>query len=447
MSPTTLKLFRRHEAGCVRGYQKEDRVYEHDTIKVKNRRDAKADCHCPIYAEGNLGSGANRRYLRPKTTGQRIWDDAKKMAASWAASGSAETAPAPANDGYQLVTVRDAVEAFLDSKRLNYREAATVKQFEQLLTGRLIPFADAEGIAFVQQMDSAVVWSRFRKSWVSLNPTKNRKTETTPDPVQLGPNTIGRLVTSLRAFLTFCVSREWLSDNWASRRHGIEAPQKIEPKEPFSETELKYIYEATKLVTDGKGFKVKRTGQQNATEVLNFILTMRHTGMRISDAVMLTRDQLVEFAVGPYTHAISFRPKKTENSRKENHVHVPAHPDLVAALMDMPLKQDRYFFFGGGNEERRRTNTTAWRKRVTRVFEIAADLMEEDGAKFENPPIPHRFRHTFCATLLRAGVSTRLVAQYVGDTEEVVRTHYAKFCVAEQREGALKMAEALKLSV
>jgi len=35
------------------------------------------------------------------------------------------------------------------------------------------------------------------------------------------------------------------------------------------------------------------------------------------------------------------------------------------------------------------------------------------------------------------------VAQYLGDTEDMVRTHYAKFCVAEQVEAAKVLEEAM----
>ena len=35
------------------------------------------------------------------------------------------------------------------------------------------------------------------------------------------------------------------------------------------------------------------------------------------------------------------------------------------------------------------------------------------------------------------------VASYIGDTEEIVRKHYAKFCIAEQVEAAKSLSHAL----
>lgn len=67
-----LKLFRRHEAGCRRRYPKDLRLYESDSPKTTGRR----QCLCPIYAEGTLRSSGQKRYLRPKSTGEREWKEA-----------------------------------------------------------------------------------------------------------------------------------------------------------------------------------------------------------------------------------------------------------------------------------------------------------------------------------------------------------------------------------
>src|ERR1017187_5030375 len=63
---------------------------------------------------------------------------------------------------------------------------------------------------------------------------------------------------------------------------------------------------------------------------------------------------------------------------------------------------------------------------------------------FAEHPTPHKFRHTFAATLLQGGAPIRLVAQYLGDTEETVRKHYSKFCREEQEQAATLLASAYK---
>ena len=51
---------------------------------------------------------------------------------------------------------------------------------------------------------------------------------------------------------------------------------------------------------------------------------------------------------------------------------------------------------------------------------------------FDEHPTPHRFRHTFVRILLEKGVPVADVAELVGDTEEVVRRHYAKWVPERQ---------------
>ena len=151
---------------------------------------------------------------------------------------------------------------FLEVKGSQNTSTETLRQFRQLLEKRLLPFANSKGIRYIQQMDNAEIWSEFRNSWKNLNPLRNRK----PNPGEkiqarpLAPHTARRLVEQLREFIRLCISREWLSENWASSRHGLKVETSVEPKEPFSDEELQAIYAATELISDGHGFRLKRMG-------------------------------------------------------------------------------------------------------------------------------------------------------------------------------------------
>jgi len=457
MPPANLKLFRRHESSCTGAYSKDFRIYEEDTIKRK-RREAVVDCSCTIYTEGTLYNKNVKIYLRPKSTGTRTWEDARKVRENWIDWGGTEPPVAHVNPVDELVAVPKAVQRFLTTKKnqpgVGPERLADVKRLVEL---RLIPFAESKRITFIQEMDNAGVWADFRDSWKNLNPLHNRKPkpgETLPNPA-LAKNTSSKHVGTLREFIRFCLSREWLSDNWASAEHGMKASKVIEPKEPFSDQELEYIFKAIELKTDGHGFKVKRTGQPNAREILVFIWTLRYTGLRISDVVRMERRQLVPFDAYGYTHALWCHPMKTKEQREVNFVNIPiqagnlpGHPNLVKALQELPERQGRHFFWGG--KGKLRTSITSWRSRVNDIFKLAEDLMEKDGwpmkngTHFAERPHPHKFRHTFAATLLQVGVPLRIVAQYLGDTEQTVRKHYAKFCRAEQMEAAAVLAEGMK---
>ena len=65
-----------------------------------------------------------------------------------------------------------------------------------------------------------------------------------------------------------------------------------------------------------------------------------------------------------------------------------------------------------------------WRENLEKVFKLAGPSDER--------PTPHRFRHTFVRILLEKGVPVADVAELIGDTEEVVRKHYARWFLSDR---------------
>ncbi|MGA2134913.1 MAG: hypothetical protein ABSH50_21725 [Bryobacteraceae bacterium] len=246
------------------------------------------------------------------------------------------------------------------------------------------------------------------------------------------------------------VSREWVSDNWASAEHGMKASKVIEPKEPFSDRELEYIFKATELKTDGHGFKVKCTGQPNAWEILVFIWTLRYTGLRISDVVRLERRQLVPFSAYGYTHALWCHPTKTKEQREVNFIHIPiqasnlpGHPNVVRALQELSERQGRHFFWSG--KGKLRTNITSRRSRANDVFTLAevdgeGRMAYEEWHPFRRAPAPAQIPPYLCrhaATSRSAAPNCRAIPW----RHRTDQKHYAKFCRAEQMEAAAVLAE------
>jgi integrase len=468
-----LILFRRHDRACTEGYRKDARVFESDSLAATK----KPQCKCPIYAEGTLRRDGNKKYIKQKNTGKNAWNEARRAIDNWIEWFGTEPPrgrPADSKPVYALVTVDQAIESFYMHCRGRADECSTARidQYEQLLTLRFKPFAESKKIEFIQEMDNAKIWAEFRASWKNENPNRNRKTGPcsrkrsggwTAAKQQDQPithNYRARMTADLRAVLKFWNSREWLSDNWASKEHGMTTTPIIEQKDPFREIEEAYIYQAADLVPDGKGFRNRRTGQRNAIEDRIFAWTLRHTGLRVCDVTQLDVSQLVEFKNGRFTHAIYCNPQKTKK-KNSNFVHIPipnAHfadlgfPDLVSALISLPLKHGKYFFLGGGplpargtEEWKKRVKQAAsrWEGRMNRLFRIARQLMGEDGLDFENPPHAHRFRHTFASRLLRKGATTRAVAKFLGDAEQTITNHYSKFCLTAQNEAAQELSRAL----
>ncbi len=116
-----------------------------------------------------------------------------------------------------------------------------------------------------------------------------------------------------------------------------------------------------------------------AGHALAFILTMRYTGMRISDTAMLGTSSVDENRIFLYT-------QKTGTP-----VYLPV-PDVVTTLL-RAIKPTGGYYFLRGESTRLDTCTDLWRRQLSRVFK---------EAKVANGH-PHRFRDTLAVKLLLAG--------------------------------------------
>ena len=77
-----------------------------------------------------------------------------------------------------------------------------------------------------------------------------------------------------------------------------------------------------------------------------------------------------------------------------------------------------------GDSERLETVTDLWRRGINKVFELAGT--------FEDSPTLDRFRQTFARILLQSGVTVADVADLLGDDEDTLRQHYARWVAKRQ---------------
>ena len=99
-------------------------------------------------------------------------------------------------------------------------------------------------------------------------------------------------------------------------------------------------------------------------------------------------------------------------------------PDWLRDRLSARAKRCGVRPFVVGHSDRLETVTDTWRRKIGKVFELA-------GA-FEEPPTPHRFRHTFARILLQRGVPVTDVADLLGDDEKTVREHYSRWVPERQ---------------
>jgi len=179
---------------------------------------------------------------------------------------------------------------------------------------------------------------------------------------------------------------------------------KDRPTLPFSDEEMAAIFKAA-----------KQSKRFSADSVYAFILTMRYSGLRISDTTILSRESLVGNRLKLYT------------AKTGEHVSMLLPEFVTTALGSAKSSNPKYFFWSG--HSKLPAAVSVWRKRIARVFE---DAKIADGHS-------HRFRDTFACSLLQAGVSLQDVSVLLGHrSTKITEKHYSPW--VKSRQDALDRA-------
>jgi len=173
---------------------------------------------------------------------------------------------------------------------------------------------------------------------------------------------------------------------------------------PFTEEEVTSILEKCEVY--------KGPNKKKLVVLTKFMLA---TGLRISDAVMISKSNITE--KGKEGWMVELRTMKTGTP-----VSCPLQPALVKSIM--ALDSENPFWSDKSDLE---DATKNWRKIFTKIFE---------NAGIEGHP--HQFRHTFAKRLLVAGVPIGYVASLLGNTEQICRKHYGKWI--SERQAAVNKA-------
>jgi site-specific recombinase XerD len=405
-----LKLYRRHRKECEGSHPEDARTGEFE----EGRRGWKK-CGCLIHVSGTLGGKFNRRQ-----TGKADWDEAKAVASLWEKSGSwdgqdkieepVSLPTATASSDPVRVTVARAISAFT-AEFEEYAAQATRKKYKRLLR-RLQSFSDARGYAAVDQWTTLDV-REFRSSW----------------PVS--PRTAARIMSMVKNFFEFCRENKWTTDNPArmvrNPRGRDTSDLRHEQKLPFTDAELTRMYAAaeTKYGThevkrsSGTGDRRKeitytRDNKWSGQDVADFISVSVYTGLRISDVCLFHIDRMQQDGAirlrttKAGTHVCTWVPEWLQERIRERALTVGPH------------------IFGEHRTKTLDVITEVWRRKLKKLWSLCGPWSEA--------PTPHRFRHTFARILLeRPGVTVRDVAELLGNTEDMVRKHYAAW-IPERQE-------------
>jgi integrase/recombinase XerD len=355
-----LTIYRRHKKNCA--HRSEGRKY---------RR-----CRCPIWADGFRGREEIRKSLDTCN-----WEEAQRVVREWEAQGDRPPEPEP-------VTISHAWEEFIaDAKARNLREPTLYKY--DLLSRQMKRFTENHGLRFLRELDLPML-RKFRASWPNQNLGALKKLE------------------YLRAFFRFAHENKWLEENPARK---LESPEVDErPTMPFTPEQMACILTACERYGNKcRGGRYR--GPENARRIRALVLLLRHSGLRIGDAVTLERRRIADGKLFLYT------------AKAGTPVYCPLPDFVLNALEAVPKVSETYFFWTG--ESKIGSATGDWQRALKGVFTEAGIL---DGHA-------HRFRDTFAVELLKAGVPMERVSILLGHSSiKVTEKYYSPWVAARQEQ-------------
>jgi len=389
-----INLYRRHRQDCEAGYPEDFRSGEFEERKKGWKR-----CACLIFASGTFAGKFKR-----KSTGLADFEKARELVSSWKTWDSELPSSLPEAIVTSKVTIDRAVEAF----RAAHAEssAATTQRMYGYMMKRFTEFSESKGYVMLDQWGPIDV-REFRASW------------------NVGANTATKNMTILKSFFEFAVSNEWLDRNPARlvkeqrNRNDKQSKERI----AFSDKELNLMFAVCESKY-GKTVYEQRyrwTGQ----DLADFIAISVYTGLRISDVATFHIDRLLK------SGECCIRTTKTG---KKVYTWIPT---WLQERIRERARQHGPLIFGTHRTTDICVVTDLWRRKLQRLWRLCGEWDEK--------PTPHRFRHTFARILLqKANVTVRDVAELLGNTEEIVRKHYAAWVPERQARITKILRQAFK---
>ncbi|HTX38013.1 MAG TPA: tyrosine-type recombinase/integrase [Bryobacteraceae bacterium] len=210
---------------------------------------------------------------------------------------------------------------------------------------------------------------------------------------------------TVRHFFRFCLDNEWIFRSWAEK---VSMPKNVQPadREPYTPNEVARIIAACNGIGRGAYERLRARAM---------VLLLRYTALRISDVATLEKSRIRRGEIFVRT---------TKNGKP---VRLPVHADLQAALDVLPAPRGAadpancpYFFWSGNG------GTRAIIRDARRTLDAVYVASGVEGA------CSHRFRHTLATEILEMGGTFEEAADILGDTEAIIRKHYAKWSAGRQ---------------
>jgi site-specific recombinase XerD len=384
MRANTLTLYRRHTKACGKS---EPTLYP-NTDKARKAD----DCQCPINVHGYLEHHAGR--VRHYSLDSSDWVEADGRRVAILAVGRLPGSSSEPVATKNTTTVKFAVEAFLSTKSAGTGKVAeaTLDIYKVFCNRRFLPWCEENGVTLISAFEDLTVTERLDQSF------KNLKT----GEVLAGESRKISMVI-LRMLLKYCIDREWLKTNTATKIKPTKTQQRHAVKNKKHGLEL-HEYQTIIRYMDEAGTDLRSK---------TMIELMRYTGMRVSDAAKFQASELVRNRRNTGWNA-EF---KAQKNGKECCVPVPDH--VVGMLKALPYLDGKFWFKDPALCLRYQAQYPG--NRIAEIFRAAQAKFGE----FSHPATAHTLRHTFCIQHLNNGVDAKMVADWVGDDLGTVLKHYA----------------------
>jgi site-specific recombinase XerD len=276
-------------------------------------------------------------------------------------------------------SVVDAAKEFLaDCERRELKESG-IKKYRELLD-QLKLYCAGRAITTIRALDLAAV-KKFVEGWQESSLVQYKKIERS------------------RTFFRYCLEAGWMESNPAM---SIKKPKIMnKPVQPFTAEQVAAIIKATDEYPEKNSY-----GHDNRARMRAFVLTLRYTALRMSDAVKLSRVQVSKGRVLLYT------------TKTGAPISLPLPPILLGALKAIETDSPYYFWTGTGGKGSLNTWDKAFRKVLT--------LAKVTGHT-------HMFRHTLAIELLEKGATVERVAAILGNSPAIVYKHYSPWVKSRQK--------------
>jgi integrase/recombinase XerD len=375
------------------------------TVSVYTRHseicDKKADstwrrCRCMKWLYVN--ENGSRQQVSAKT---RSWDRAQDKARELeekaklrAAAASRADIPEPKNE---LTTAEQAVKEYLEDKRQQNCEPATIQKLQIIFHKQFLSFLTAKGLVYLTEITLGHL-EEFRRQWKDGPLAKKKKQE------------------RVLGFFYFCQRHGWIRENPAAGLSRVRVKDRP-VTDYFSRDEFKKLTDST----HGYQRKGGEAGDDLPGKRLRaLLLLMRWSGLAIRDAVTLERERLNE-----NDELLLYRAKTGVP------VFVKLPPEVAKTLREVPAgakPNPRYFFWSGNGEKK--SAVADWQRSFRKLFDMVA-LKKLDGTK--KRCFPHMLRDTFAIELLLKDVPIDQVALLLGhQSVKTTEKHYAPFVKARQ---------------